>query len=60
LKLLKLEYETKQTSIDEEEREAMQDIKFGFDNKRDTIVEAYERDIQLLQSAWEAHKDHIG
>jgi len=60
LKLLKLEYETKQTSIDEEESEAIQSIYFEFDKKRDTMVEAYERDLQLLQSAWEAHKDQIG
>jgi hypothetical protein len=59
LKLLKLEYETKQTSIDEEESETIQSIHFEFDNKRDTMVEEYERDLQLLQSAWEAHKDQI-
>ncbi|KAI8575493.1 hypothetical protein K450DRAFT_143191 [Umbelopsis ramanniana AG] len=60
LKLLKTDYKTKQASIDEEEREAMEKIQLEIDNKRDAMMEAYEREIQLLQSAWEARSDHIG
>ncbi|KAI9277497.1 hypothetical protein BC943DRAFT_177898 [Umbelopsis sp. AD052] len=60
LKLLKLEYETKEASIDEEEREAIEKIRFDIDYKREAMVEAYEREIRLLQSAWEARSDRMG
>lgn len=52
LRYLKLEYEMEERTLNDQEEYSMRQIQFEYENQREELAEAYRRDMDLLQSAW--------
>lgn len=51
---LKLEYEMEERTLNDQEEYAMRQLQFEYVIQREELAEAYRRDMDLLQSAWDS------